>query len=181
MTRRRLVLSVVAATVVAALAAVGVYALLGGADGSSGTPSGPSLTPVPTLDPAHLSYTGFDDAVVALADLRGKPVVLNFFGSWCAPCLKEMPAFEAVHKALGDKVTFVGLAYNDRPEEALKVVETTGVTYQVGRDLNGALLEHFKGIKMPTTVILDSAGEVVTTHSGELSGNQLTALLAKVT
>jgi thiol-disulfide isomerase/thioredoxin len=179
MSSRSFVISVVGATMVAALAAIGVYALLD--SGSPSGSSGPGLTPVPTVDAAHLSYTDFDGTVVALSDLQGKPVVVNFFGSWCVPCLKEMPAFEAVHQALGDTVTFVGLAYNDRPEDALRVVKTTGVTYRVGRDLNGGLLEFFKGTQMPTTVILDSAGKVVTTHSGELSADDLRGLLAAVT
>ena len=162
---------IILSTVVALVAAVSVYVALD--DGGDAPTASLELTP-------ELGFVDFEDRQVLLSELRGTPVVINFFGSWCAPCLKEMPAFEAVHQDLGDEVTFIGLAVNDRPEDAQATVAETGVTYRVGRDLDGALLEHFEGIKMPTTVILDADGTVVHREDGELDEDELRALLADV-
>ncbi len=160
---------IILSTVVALVAAVSAYVALDDGDTPSG---GIELTP-------ELGFVDFEDRQVLLSELRGKPVVINFFASWCVPCRTEMPDFEAVHQDLGDEVTFLGLAYNDQPEDAKATVEATGVTYRVGRDLDGALLEHFKGIQMPTTVILDADGNVVHREDGELDEDELRALLVE--
>ena len=55
---------------------------------------------------------------VALEALRGKPVVLNFFASWCGPCIREMPALQAMAERYKGKVHFVGVTFNDRREAA---------------------------------------------------------------
>lgn len=109
-----------------------------------------------------------------LGDLLGdKPIVLNFFASWCAPCIEEMPRFEVVHQDLGDRVTFLGMAETDGEERALDVVETTGVTYPTYNDPDGDAMTFFKGTGMPTTVFISAGGDVLDTHSGELTEKEL--------
>ena len=101
-----------------------------------------------------------------LGDFTGdKPVVLNFFASWCTPCLREMPAFEAVHQELGDQVNFVGLANTDTPDKALEMVSDTGVTYPTFDDPDASAVTFFGGTSMPTTVFIDADGEVVSVES----------------
>lgn len=109
-----------------------------------------------------------------LGDLLGdRPIVLNFFASWCAPCIEEMPRFEALHQEMGDRVTFLGMAEVDGEERALDVVKTTGVTYPTYNDPNGDVLTFFEGTQMPTTVFISPSGDVRETHSGELSEKEL--------
>ena len=115
---------------------------------------------------------GGDDR--ALGELLGStPVVVNFFASWCVPCIDEMPAFEAVHRSLGDRVTFVGMANRDTAEQALGTVEATGVTYPTYDDPDASALTYFGGLGMPTTVFIDASGEVVDVHSGPLTEAEL--------
>ena len=110
----------------------------------------------------------------ALGELLGtRPVVLNFFASWCAPCIEEMPAFEQVHRSLGDRVAIVGMAYRDSAEDALATVARTGVTYPTYADAEGSALTCFGGTSMPATVFIDAAGEVVDVHSGALTEDAL--------
>ena len=59
-----------------------------------------------------VSFTGPDDAPVTLASFRGKPLLVNLWATWCAPCLKEMPELSALH-AMREQVEVVGLAYED--------------------------------------------------------------------
>ena len=86
-----------------------------------------------------------------------------------------MPAIEAVHQSLGDQVTFVGLANQDRDEDALATVEATGVTYPTYGDPGASAISYFGGLSMPTTVFIAADGTVVDVNSGALSEAELRA------
>ena len=164
-------------TALALAAAIGTYALL--ADDEPADPAGVELTPtdeLPALD--DVTFTTYDGEAVALASLRGTPTVVNFFASTCAPCVKEMPALEEVHQELGDAVTFLGLAVQDRPEDAEALVARTGVTYRTALDKDGSVLNALDGILLPTTVLLDADGAVLDQHTGELTADGLRQLIA---
>ena len=122
-------------------------------------------------------WSTFTGEQTSLADYAGKPVVLNFFGSWCVPCVEEMPAFESVHQDLGDRVAFVGVAVNDSVEAAQGIVEETGVTYDVGRDAAGRLFAAFGVVNMPSTFLISPEGGILASHPGELSADELRDLI----
>lgn len=167
----RLPLRVIAlSTVLALLAAFGTYVLLddGGTSGD-----GAVDLPLTPEDPNGATFTTFDGDTVELASLRGTPLLVNFFASTCVPCVKEMPAFEEVHQELGDQITFLGLALQDRPEEALALVDRTGVTYRTAQDRDASVITALGGIQLPTTVLLDANGEIVARHAGALTADQL--------
>src|SRR5687767_84591 len=63
------------------------------------------------------TFARFDGDEGSLADYEGTPLVVNWFASWCVPCVTEMPAFEEVHQLLGDDVAFLGLNSQDTLEE----------------------------------------------------------------
>jgi thiol-disulfide isomerase/thioredoxin len=109
---------------------------------------------------------------------RGRPLVVNFFASWCGPCEAEMPDFEAVSQAVGDQVAFLGLAVNDAAEAAQEIIDETGVTYPWGLDSESLLIE-FDGIGMPTTLFFGPDGEYLESHVGVLSAAELEAKLAE--
>jgi cytochrome c biogenesis protein CcmG/thiol:disulfide interchange protein DsbE len=130
-------------------------------------------TPGPTGSPVDGSFEMMTGGRRSLADYRGRPLVVNFFASWCVPCLAEMPGFERVHRELADQVAFLGLNLQDPVDAGRSVVERTGVTYDIGRDPDGALFQSFGGIAMPTTVFIDASGAVVDLHSGEITAGEL--------
>jgi hypothetical protein len=84
-----------------------------------------------------------------------------------------MPRFEAVHQELGERVTFLGLAVPPRTDEALELVDRTGVTYPTFADPSGNALTYFGGIAMPTTVFIDASGQVTDVVSRDLSEGEL--------
>jgi peroxiredoxin len=84
-----------------------------------------------------------------------------------------MPRFEAVHQEVGDRVTFLGLATQDRTERALEMVDRTGVTYPTFEDPDGSALTYFGGIAMPTTVFIDASGQVTDVVSQDLNEREL--------
>lgn len=109
-----------------------------------------------------------------LADLRGKPVVVNFMASWCPPCRAEMPAFEKAWQQHKDRVVFVGVAVEDTESAAKALVEKTGVTYPVGLDEGNGIARAYELKGMPTTVFLDPNGAVVKRVTGQVTEGALT-------
>lgn len=105
---------------------------------------------------------------VRLADLRGRPVVLNFWASWCPPCLAEMPEFQRVHRRLGDRVAFLGVNQRDQAQAAEELARSTGVTYPLAVDTAGRSFDAFGGLGMPTTVLIGADGTVADIFAGQL-------------
>ncbi len=117
---------------------------------------------------------------LSLASFRGRPVVLNFFASWCAPCLREMPAFQDAHRQLGDRVAFVGINHLDDRDGAVDTLERTGVEYPAGYDPDGNVAEKFSLLGMPSTVFLSADGRVLERHTGEMSREKLEDTIARL-
>ena len=136
---------------------------------------GDSGSTAKTLD---ADFQRFDGTTASFAAYRGKPAVVNFFSSTCIPCQTEMPAFEQVHRTLGDTVTFVGMNVQDTVEGGKAFAKSVGITWELGRDPNGAILQDEVGaVGLPTTVVLDPSGRMVYRHLGPLDAEELTAQL----
>jgi peroxiredoxin len=114
-----------------------------------------------------------------LDTLAGKPVVVNFFAKWCAPCVAEMQDFERVHQEYGDRVTFIGFSTQESVADAQELVAKTGVTYQIARDPDGQLALAYQAIGMPLTVLLRPDGTIAARHTGALTADSLRAMLEK--
>jgi thiol-disulfide isomerase/thioredoxin len=122
----------------------------------------------------HRDWERFDDGGSAsLADYDGRPLVLNFFASYCVPCVREMPALQAVADELGDRVAVVGMNLADEEDAAQALVEQTGVTYDLGRDPDGALARELGVVNLPTTVFATADHRIVELHTGALSEDEL--------
>lgn len=130
----------------------------------------------PTVSAIPITY--FDGSTGTLADFAGRPTVVNFFASWCAPCRAELPHFESTFKTWGDEVNFVGIATNDDRANALDLIEETGITFQILDDPNQELFFALDGFSMPTTVFLDADGSVVETRVGVILEEELETKVA---
>lgn len=153
------------------LAALGTLIGLSAANLSSGSgvsidTSGAGSETSPAFEGPAL---GDAAAVIRLADFRGRPVVVNFWASWCTPCRREMPALARVHAEVGDAVAFVGINHQDNRGAALELVAETGITYPSVHDPRGDIAQDYGLLGMPTTVFLDAEGREVGRHTGELS------------
>ncbi len=107
-------------------------------------------------------------------DAKGRPLVINFWASWCTPCRAEMPAFDRVHRTLGDKVAIVGVTDEDDHEAAAEAAKKSGATYPLLVDEDQTLLTDLQLSGLPGTVFVDADGNVIGHHLGALTEEELT-------
>jgi cytochrome c biogenesis protein CcmG, thiol:disulfide interchange protein DsbE len=104
---------------------------------------------------------------------------VNFWASWCAPCVKEMPDFQRFSEELGDRVPLLGVNVQDAPSNAQAFVDELGITYDLATDPRGELYTDVRGFGMPTTLFVDAEGTIVYRHTGPLDTAQLRALVGE--
>ena len=121
----------------------------------------------------EIEFELLNGGTAAVGDFLDRPVVLNFFASWCTPCITEMPALESINQQRPD-IAIVGLAYNDTPTRAREIVADTGVSYATGVDPDSAIGNAYGILGMPTTLFIAPDGEVAYQHTGGLTADQIT-------
>jgi thiol-disulfide isomerase/thioredoxin len=160
----------------AALALIVGSAVFAVEDSSGGSKLVLLHLPVPrfTLSGVSPGSSGISPAV-----LDGRAVVLNFWASWCTPCVAEMPTIQAAHRALANQVTFVGIDERDTRSDAVAFLRRIGVTYGNGFDGNGAVGEAFYLNGTPTTYFI-SHGQELDLNYGALTAATLRSYLQEV-
>jgi cytochrome c biogenesis protein CcmG/thiol:disulfide interchange protein DsbE len=138
------------------LPAVALIAVLGWATFQEGE----ALTTgddAPAFTAARLGQQGS----LSLSDLEGKPVVLNFWASWCVPCEDEAPILNEAHRRYGDDVAFVGVNIKDAKSHALEFEQRFDVPYPSIRDETGEIYSDYGLTGQPETFLLDGQGTIV--------------------
>lgn len=116
-----------------------------------------------------------------LGDYKGKPVLINFFASWCLPCREEMPVLEKVVNEYEPKgVIFLGVAVDDTEVKMKDFVAKYGVTFPVGLDKTAAVQKSFGIYGIPTTYFIDKQGVINYSHSGSVTEELLQHELDKL-
>jgi len=134
--------------------------------------SGSNASEDKALPDAKLTDLSTGDA--AGWDADGKPMVVNFWASWCTPCRKEMPAFDQVHQDLGDQVAIVGVTDEADLDAARKAAAAADVSYPLLVDEEQSLLIDLGITGLPGTVFVDADGNVVGRHLGAMTEDELT-------
>ena len=123
------------------------------------------------------TVTDKDGNEVKLSDFFGKPIVLNFWASWCGPCQYEMPDFEEVYKELGEDVVFLMVnltdGYSETVSSAKSFLEGTGYTFPVYFDTLSEGAMTYQVYSIPCTYFLDRNGSLVTRNVGMITGDAL--------
>ncbi len=110
---------------------------------------------------------------VSLSDFRGKPVVLNFWASWCGPCKEEIPLFEKTWQEYEAKgVVFIGVDVMDDKKNAEKFVESEGVTYLNLHDPSGDASSKYGVVALPATFFINRDGQIIRQNYGPFVGEE---------
>ncbi len=163
--RRLRLIAPIAAVAVALVAALLIARTGSGSAPAAGTPG--TGTPVAvSTDPARWELPRLNGSgLVRLADLRGKPVVVNFFASWCGPCRAELPVLSAMSTQLGDRVRFVGVDAEELGDGLAMArqygVERWPIAQDVGGRLNSGLHDALGAMGMPVTAFYDAQGRLL--------------------
>lgn len=152
---RRLLVWLLALVILAAIGAVLYLGIRGGLPQRTGRRSLPP--PTQTSRPApDFRLSGFDGRPLALSDLRGRVVVLNFWASWCTPCKQEMPNLERVWVEFKDRgVVVLGVDVQDDMEEAAAFLKALRITYPNVFDPDQDRLIAYQVTGIPTTIFID--------------------------
>ena len=102
----------------------------------------------------------FDESELVLSQLRGRPVVINFWASWCPPCREEALDLERAWRVYQDDVLFIGLDILDREEKARAYLKEFGITYPNGQDADSKITVEYGVIGLPVTFFVSREGIV---------------------
>lgn len=121
------------------------------------------------------SLSSIKGATVTLASLSGKPAMINFWATWCAACIKELPELERIQGLYRDRGLAVVLVnMQEKLEVARKHIEEHGYTMTALLDESGKTAEQYQVFGLPTTYFVDRKGMIRKTHMGELTAEIIT-------
>ena len=168
---------VLAATVFSVLGGVAIWQA---ASSSSRSTSGAlvevSHKPAPDFSLPDIAVPA---RLISLAHAEGRPMVLNFWASWCVPCRTEMPLLEKANREWRGRIEFIGIDTNDTKGEALAILARVQVTYPSAFDPTGTLAQTYGLYGLPVTVFISANGRIQGRHIGELYAVTLQAALSQ--
>jgi cytochrome c biogenesis protein CcmG/thiol:disulfide interchange protein DsbE len=159
-TRHKIVAALVALCVAGSLVAIGIV--------GSARP-GPARAADPVAPAFSVAALGHPGQQVALSQYAGKPLIVNFFASWCVPCKQETPLLARFYRAENGKVALVGLDVNDPPANALAFIHAEGVSYPVGSDPEVTAASAYGVAALPQTFFLNAQHRIVDHVFGALT------------
>ena len=168
-----------------AIPLLGLFALLGWASAQSGgNPGGFGVNSefgqvkVSSAQAAEFSLELLDGGSLALSDLRGKVVMLDFWSSWCLPCRQEAPVLAEVYREYkGQPVEFVGVDIWDQPSDALEHIRRYGVPYPNGIDANGVIAIDYGVTGLPEKFFIGRDGVLLKKFVGPMRAGDLRTIL----
>ena len=125
-----------------------------------------------------LPFPQLDAETVYLSDFDGRVVALYFWASWCPPCRTEMPVFQAFYDEYQDLgIVILGINLRETESAVRSYTQEIGVTYPIVMDRNGEIVEHFRVVGHPVTILIGRDGEIAKQFVGEVTRDQLSEFI----
>ncbi|MBN2084467.1 MAG: TlpA family protein disulfide reductase [Anaerolineales bacterium] len=169
----------------------GAGAALWYAPGAAATPASPlalgttplTAAPAPVVDaPApDFSLPGLDGKTAALADLRGKIVILNFWATWCGPCREELPLLESIARTHASSLTVLAVETGDPADAVRAFTDALGLErVRILLDPSGGVGDLYLVRGLPTTFFIDETGMIRRIKIGTLDPAEMESILAQL-
>lgn len=114
---------------------------------------------------------------INLSDFFGKPIIVNFWASWCGPCKMEMPDFDEAYQTYGNDISFLMVNMTDGSRETVEIassfIEESGYTFPVYFDTNYSAAITYSVSSLPTTYFMDAEGNLIAHARGAIDGATL--------
>jgi thiol-disulfide isomerase/thioredoxin len=141
-----------------------------------------------TEDPVDLApdFTVYDEngAEVKLSDYYGRPIVVNFWATWCSPCKREMPAFDSMYEKYGEDVVFLMVnltdGYQDTVKRAGDFVLQNGYSFPILFDIGCSAADAYGVYSIPRSLFIDPRGEISHSHTGTMSEGQIEKYIKEI-
>ena len=147
-------------------------ALVGQNGGAGNLAAGLDPAPVAGHPAPDFELAGVDGKTIRLSDFKGRPVIVNFWATWCAPCRAEFPEFQQAAVDNADRLVIIGVNNTsaDQADLVPGFLEEFGITFPIVLDTpDGATVEAYRILGLPTTVFIDSNGIVNEVFTGPLN------------
>jgi cytochrome c biogenesis protein CcmG/thiol:disulfide interchange protein DsbE len=129
----------------------------------------------------EFSLVTLDGDRIDLADLRGRPVVVNFFASWCLPCIEEVPLLRAAaERHAADDLAIVGIVFDDGPEAARAFLERHRASWPAAMDPDARVATAYQVFGPPETYFIARDGTIAARQIGQFSERSLAEKLAAI-
>ena len=127
------------------------------------------------------SLTDLNGNPIRLADLRGQPVIVNFWASWCAPCVEEFPLLrEAAERHSDDGLVVIGIVWADRSAAARDFMARNGGTWATAMDPGEQVARDYGILGPPETYFIGRDGTITGRHIGQITAASLDAKIAAI-
>jgi peroxiredoxin len=155
--------------------------------GRDALPGGASMGEMDRPAPSF-AVPALEGGTIDLADYSGKVVLLNFWATWCEPCVRELPALQQAYLRYGDQgLAVIGVNLTDDEmaqggdnDKIRAFLSQYGVTYPIALDVEGEITNNYRVFPLPTSFFIDPQGRIRYVHIGELTLEDVTARFAEL-
>ncbi len=167
-----------ASTGTAALGAAGILDIPGAVNAAFTSES--VFTPQVGVKAAEIALEGLDGNRVRLSQFRPKPVLVNFWATWCPPCREEMPLLQAAADRYRNTLVVLGVNFDEPENEVQSFVKEFGITFPILLDPGGRIGDLYRVYAFPTSVFVDGTGVIQVVHIGQLREEDLNRYLSQL-
>lgn len=130
---------------------------------------------------ADFDFESYDGIKGKLSDLIGKPIIINFWATWCPPCKMELPDFQAAFEEYGSDIQFMMVdlmdGYQETRASLTAFLKETGYTFPVFLDTSGSAVNTYRLYGIPRTVAIDAEGRIIADREGALNADILQGII----